>query len=161
MFYGQDIQRGMPPPVVFLHGLGEYHFRNHPCVITNVTYNLPNDVDYIPAGVPSTVVPTNRFQQGSAAHSGHMSWSGKLTRLIGSGLREGGEKGTGTQPNGAPTQSPDDLAQLTKIYEGKTYVPTKIDLNFTMLPIQTRDQVSNEFSLKDYANGKLLKKGFW
>lgn len=161
MFYGKDIQRGMPPPLVFLHGFGEYHFKDHPCVITNLTYNLPNDVDYIPAGVPTTHVPTNQYQQGTSAHAGHMSWSAKMSRLHTSGLREGGQKGATAAAANAPTQQPDDLAQLTQIYEGKTYVPTKIDLNFTMFPVQTRDQVSNEFSLKDYASGKLLKKGFW
>jgi len=30
-----------------------------------------------------------------------------------------------------------------------------------LLPIQTRNQISNEYSLKDYASGKLLKRGYW
>jgi hypothetical protein len=42
-----------------------------------------------------------------------------------------------------------------------TYVPTKIDIQLTLLPVQSREQVSKEFSLKNYANGNLLKGGFW
>jgi hypothetical protein len=29
------------------------------------------------------------------------------------------------------------------------------------LPVQSRQQVSNQFSVKDFANGNLLKGGFW
>lgn len=161
MFYGQDLRRGMPPPLVFLEGLGEYHFNDHPCVVTAVFYNLPNDVDYIPAGVPPQGVPGNVFQQGLAKSTGHQSWSSQITRLITSQLFKGGRDGATVGAANIPTSSPQDVEQFTKIYEGKTYVPTKMDINFTLLPINTRQQVSAEFSLEEYANGKLLKKGFW
>ena len=42
-----------------------------------------------------------------------------------------------------------------------TYVPTKIELSFTLLPIQSRGQVSKQFSLENFANGNLIKGGFW
>jgi hypothetical protein len=42
-----------------------------------------------------------------------------------------------------------------------TYVPTKIDISLTLLPMQTRDQVSKLFSLADFANGNGLRGGFW
>ena len=149
MFYGQDLQRGMPPPIVFLTGLGEYQFNNHPCAITMMNYNLPNDVDYIPCGNPPKVVkrlePTGQIASDSA------------TRKSAAGL------GDGAYPT-VPTQNADGIADTSGpngTYTKATYVPTKILINFTMIPIQTRDQVSNEFSLKDYASGKLLRKGFW
>jgi hypothetical protein len=49
MFYGQDIdpRGGTPPPLCYLSGLGLYQFNNHPLVLSNFTYTLPNDVDYI------------------------------------------------------------------------------------------------------------------
>jgi len=146
MFYGQDDQnRGMPPPVVFLTGLGEYQFNNHPCAITMMNYNLPNDVDYIPCGKPegvSAVVPAKVPANATAS-----------ARLQGINVDVGG---TGKPPESSATSQgrPDP-------YTKATYVPTKIEINFTMIPIQTRDQVSKEFSLKDYASGDLLKKGFW
>jgi hypothetical protein len=49
MFYGQDAERGSPPPLVYLTGLGQYQFSEHACLVTNFTYNLPADVDYIRA----------------------------------------------------------------------------------------------------------------
>jgi len=40
-------------------------------------------------------------------------------------------------------------------------VPTKLDMTITLLPTQTRSQVSKQFSLKQFANGDLVKGGFW
>jgi hypothetical protein len=135
MFYGQDKNRGMPPPVVFLSGLGEFQFNNHPCAITMMNYNMPNDVDYIPCGKPPTAA--------QAAVQAPKSSNPK--DRIASVLSE-----TKTTP-----------PKISPIYTKATYVPTKININFTMIPIQTRDQVSKEFSLEQYANGSLLTKGFW
>ena len=38
-----------------------------------------------------------------------------------------------------------------------TYVPTKIQISLTAYPIVTRNDISNKFSLKDYATGSLLQ----
>jgi hypothetical protein len=42
-----------------------------------------------------------------------------------------------------------------------TYVPTKIEISISLLPIVTRSQASQQFSLKQFANGALVKQGFW
>jgi hypothetical protein len=42
-----------------------------------------------------------------------------------------------------------------------TYVPTKMEISIILHPMQSREQVSKQFSLKQYANGDLLKGGFW
>jgi hypothetical protein len=46
-----------------------------------------------------------------------------------------------------------------------TYVPTKIQISITAVPVVTRNDISNHFSLKDYAAGKLSKRpsggGIW
>ena len=147
MFYGQDQKRGMPPPIVFLTGLGEYQFNNHPCALTMFQYNLPTDVDYIPCGKPSGMAqpPIPKREDFTTPES----------RLRGGECTIGGVyKHDG--PNDAA------IAQrLVSPYNKATYVPTQISLNFTMIPIQTRDQISKEFSLKEYATGSLLNKGFW
>ena len=38
-----------------------------------------------------------------------------------------------------------------------TWVPTKIQLSITCLPIMSRNQMSNYFSLRNYASGQLVK----
>jgi hypothetical protein len=45
--------------------------------------------------------------------------------------------------------------------DNSTYVPTKMEISLTLLPMQSRSQVSKQFSLKGFANGNLLKGGFW
>jgi hypothetical protein len=42
-----------------------------------------------------------------------------------------------------------------------SYVPTKMEIDITLIPVQSRSQVSKQFSLKDFANGKLITQGFW
>jgi hypothetical protein len=42
-----------------------------------------------------------------------------------------------------------------------TYVPTKMEISISLLPMQTRNQVSKQFSLEGFAQGRLLSGGFW
>ena len=41
------------------------------------------------------------------------------------------------------------------------YVPTKMTIRISLLPVQSRSQVSQQFSLQNFANGNLLRGGFW
>lgn len=146
MFYGQDAERGSPPPVVFLSGLGEYQFNEHSCLISQFQYNLPADVDYIRAGSPNTAglnLTSIRDRQSVATNSVF----GSLNRLAAAFLNKGAINGPGSPP--------------TLGLNRPTYVPTKMDITLTLMPIQSRNQVSKQFSLKEFANGNLLKGGFW
>ena len=155
MFYGQDDDRGAPPPLVFLTGLGEFQFNEHPCVISQFNYNLPNDVDYIRSrGRQSTSAGVTqggngllwrRQQTGGPTNSYSLSniWS----RLTGANLPKGAINYPPAPPN-LGLNSP-------------TYVPTKMQAILTLLPMPTRSQVTQQFSLDRYANGNLLKGGFW
>jgi hypothetical protein len=146
MFYGQDAQRGAPPPLVYLSGLGDYQFAEHPCVIAQFNYNLPNDVDYIRAqsgGTNGTNLQTQRDRQTIAGNP--LSYA--LQRLATVGLTKGA--------------LPNRLASNTLGLDDPTYVPTKMDINLTLYPMQSREQVSKQFSVKNFANGNLLKGGFW
>jgi hypothetical protein len=48
MFFGQSIDAGRPPPIVFLDGYGDFYFPHVSCVITSFQHTMPADVDYIP-----------------------------------------------------------------------------------------------------------------
>ena len=146
MFYGQDNQRGTPPPLVFLQGLGEYQFNLHPCVVKTFTYNLPNDVDYIRCR--SVNINGTNLQQRrdlSAQNTGPANLSS--SRLSAAGITPGALQQP-PPPSTLGTNRP-------------TYVPTRMEMTITLLPIQTRSQISQQFSVKQYANGDLLKGGFW
>jgi len=146
MFYGQDANRGQPPPLVFLQGLGEFQFNLHPCVIRSFNYNLPSDVDYIRARVANINGTDLLSRRDRASTPSGTSWLSNI-RLGAAGLNLGGL---------TPPPAPPTLGTTSP-----TYVPTKLDATITLLPIQTRNQVSKQFSLKQYANGDLLKGGFW
>lgn len=146
MFYGQDAQRGSPPPLVFLSGLGDYQFNNHPCLVSSFNYTLPADVDYISSGSPNNLGLNLQPLQNLYSTTLN-AVSPTVTRLAAAFLPEGAQ-------NFIP-------APLQALLNNPTYVPSKINITLTLLPVQSRQQVSRQFSLKGFANGKLLKGGFW
>jgi hypothetical protein len=147
MFYGQDSQRGSPPPLTYLSGLGDYQFSEHPCVVTQFNYNLPSDVNYIRAqSVLSNGNNLLNARKRQTVLGNPLSYA--LQRLSTVGMSKGGLD----QPF-APGGS---LGA-----DNSTYVPTKMEISLTLLPMQSRSQVSKQFSLQGFANGNLLKGGFW
>jgi hypothetical protein len=152
MFYGQDAERGTPPPVCLLNGLGQYQFSDHPVVISSFNYTTPDDVDYIRAGNPNNY-GSNLLNRRAAVASnpGGSSLAGAF-RLVNALL-----------PKGATPQVPSQGTVNASVENtaGATYVPTKMEIDITLIPVQTRAQVSQQFSLKGFAEGRLLKGGFW
>ena len=169
MFYGQDQnpKPGTPPPLVYLFGLGEFQFNAHPLVVTNFNYALPSDVDYIRAGAvtanpgvsrepskptnPSSTTALDRLKQGAA----------QIGRNFLDSILPGGE-------SGPPSFTPSGFSAVTPAGTVEpTYVPTKINLQIQCMPIVSRNDVSNRFSVAEYASGKLLRGirekggGFW
>ncbi len=153
MFYGQDSYRGAPPPLVFLNGLGNYQFNEHPCFVSNFSYSLPNDVDYIRARAPNNYGNLFSKRERTGSTSGGLLGS-VATRLLSAGLNT-------ASPSMPNIPSPGMIQNNVNNIDDATYVPTKMEINITLLPTNTRAQISQQFSLKDFANGNLLKGGFW
>jgi len=141
MFYGRDEnpRNGTPPPLCYLSGLGTFQFDNHPLVISNFTYTLPTDVDYIRVGSQTNMPGQSVAQQTFPVNTQDSS---SLARILSSGL-------------GART--PNFQRQASTINSDASYVPTKMQIAITCIPIVTRNDISNNFSLKKYATGELLQ----
>ena len=155
MFYGQDAQRGTPPPLVYLIGLGEYQFNGHACLLSQFSYNLPADVDYIRAtGFNNYGVNLlNRRQQASQGFPSS-SLLGSTSRLLASKLLG--------FPGAEPARpAPGPVTGGVNNTVRSTYVPTKMEIQLVLKPVQSRAQMSREFSVKNFANGNLLKGGYW
>ena len=158
MFYGQDAQAGTPPPILYLSGHGQYQYHLHPCVLESFNYNLPADVDYIRAGsvtVTNTNLITRRDRQSNVPTSTSPIYSA-ISRLK-----------TVFTPKGALPQAKamssfDTAGNSTELGgNNSTYVPTHMEIQLTLIPIQSRSQMSKQFSLKEFAQGNLLRGGFW
>lgn len=149
MFYGNDPQRGSPPPLVFLSGYGTYQFNGLPAVVSSFTYSLPDDVDYIKADVAN--------QQGQNTNSRQPKSSGDpLFNPSTQRLQDSGQTPGALPPNNFGTNGQVNLAT-----GAPTMVPTKMDIQITLLPMVSRTNVSKQFSLAQYASGNGLKGGFW
>lgn len=141
MFYGRDQnpKSGTPPPLCYLSGLGEFQFNEHPLVISTFTYNLPTDVDYIRANSFTGSAGVNRSAQQEE--------KGETSALQN---RSAGRIGPGgTAPGPQFERPPGGTVE-------PTYVPTKLSITINAYPIVTRADISNKFSLRDYATGALL-----
>lgn len=148
MFYGKDAdpRAGTPPPLCYLLGYGQYQFSDHPIVLTSFQYNLPRDVDYIRAGSTTQWAGQN-VSAYAAKDTGSAAGLVAKIRALASRVPIGG---ISKDPTWNPLSN-----------SAATYVPTKIELSLNALPIVTRADISNNFSLEKYASGELLKRGIW
>lgn len=164
MFYGQDSNptAGTPPPVLYMDGLGVYQFNEHPCLLSSFDYRLPADVDYIRTGGARQYsgsgisLASIRNQQGAASNT---PLAATLSRL--SSLKNAFDNfiNPGARANNPQSQN---ITNYYGIVGQPTYVPTKIDISITLLPLVSRAQQAQEFSLKNYATGQgLREKGFF
>ena len=154
MFYGaRDSYAGTPPPLVYVTGLGEYQYAQHPCVVSQFNYTTPTDVDYIRArsiNVSSTNLSPRRdraYDPGNSFDAARQRLSQARQRLAEAKIK----KGAVNTPPAPPTLGIAD----------STYVPTKIDISLVLLPIQSREQISKGFNVKEFASGQLLAGGYW
>ena len=152
MFYGaKDSFRGTPPPLVYLIGLGQYQFNNQPCVVRTFNYSMPNNCDYIRTKPNNYNV--NLGDRQTKTQTGLNPIEAVIARLRTAALPKG------ALPN-VPAQTLLDLQSINMI-DNSTYVPTRCEISITLMPIQTRNQQSTLFNMKEYASGQLLKGGFW
>lgn len=152
MFYGKDAERGSPPPLVFLSGLGPNQFNGHPCVVTNFSYNLPDNVDYIRATSVNNYGTDLLSRRTPSRASGTAGLGATGNRILNAGLER-------FFPANKPAA--DNVVASVNNTQLANYVPTKMEIDITLIPVQTRSQVSKQFSLKGFANGDLIKGGFW
>jgi hypothetical protein len=115
-------------------------------LVQQFNYTLPPEVDYISSGSPNNLGLNLQPLQNLYSTTLN-AISPTATRLAAAFL-----------PPGAQNALP---APLQGLLSNPTYVPSKIDISLTLLPVQSRAQVSKQFSLKNFANGQLLKGGFW
>ncbi len=154
MFYGLDTERGTPPPLVYLVGYGDLQFAGHPCLVSTFNYTLPNDVDYIRA-----LAPNNYGQNLLGRRAAPLS---APSPSAGQQARQAILQSAGISPGAVPRQLvPSDVVQNVNNTERATYVPTKMEIDISLIPVNTRNQISKSFSFKEFANGNLLKRGYW
>jgi hypothetical protein len=151
MFYGQDQnpKPGVPPPLCYLTGLGAFQFDRHPIAITAFNYSLPTDVDYIRASNTSTEAGVSKDPANIPSNTNSVG----NDRRQAAGLQAGGLAAPPVFQN-TPAGTIDP-----------TYVPTKMSIQISAIPIVTRNDISNNFSLKKYATGELTHRpsggGIW
>jgi hypothetical protein len=174
MFYGQDNNpvAGTPPPVCFLDGLGQYQFNKQPVLVSSFNYSLPGEVDYIRAGDDQYVGGQTNLQSIrnptiSAQGGVFDAVTGRLINAGLDGIKNLFSAGNGGSGGGItsllPTSQGTESASSSTNVTGKpTYVPTKMTINITLLPVISRLAQAQKYSTSAYAAGGGLTQGkFW
>jgi hypothetical protein len=132
MFYGLsgDFQ-GSPPPIVYLNGYGQHYLPNVPCVLTNFSHTMPDEVDYLEVNTPQSV-STSAAQTTSTGALGTI----KLPEV----------RGTNATSSGVITQA---------VNTAFNRVPTASTFNLTLQPVISRTQAI-DFNYSDFAKGGLI-----
>lgn len=146
MFYGKDElpKRGIPPPLCYLHGHGEFAFNEHPVVIQSFNFTYPQDVDYINTHIKPADINLQPYNKPSVGAPS--AWT-RLKNLAKSGVKPGGK-------------APEPVFRNAPSIIETTRVPTKITLTVTVIPIVTRNNISNNFSLEAYARGRYFNDSY-
>ena len=141
MYYGNSDNQGNPPPVCRLNAYGDYVYKDVPVVVTNFNVELREAVDYIGVSVPTSSKENLPAAGTGAEGSPNQKFKQSQLGQVDPGFRRA-------------------LAeqQADKVVDGNVnYVPTDSLIAVTCLPIYSRNKISNEFNLKAFAEGKIVK----
>jgi hypothetical protein len=169
MFFGTGDNVGQPPPIVFLDGYGSHYFPHVPCVITNFTHTLPNEVDYIQVPITSTVLTETPIDPSEAMNSVNPPENRGVNNSLGDVIAPNWNL-TGVAGNEAAAKKlaennskADSTRMSYSSITSTTRVPTVSTVSVTLRPIYSRKNLHERFDLNKFAGGALLadkKKGF-
>lgn len=167
MFFGLDEQTGgNPPPIVYLDGYGEHYFPHVPCVLTSFSHTMPNDADYIEIPVTTTsLVETTNTPMTDVTNpmvGGNYGTVDLATNSI------TGSNGETYAPNFNATVTDQaalataQAAAATTSYSYSTStkttrLPTISTVSINLRPVYSRKSLHDQFTLKDFAAGRLVK----
>ena len=144
MFFGQGANVGNPPPMVFLDGYGSHYFPHVPCVITQFTHTLPNEVDYIEIPISQSVLDTSPIDPNRSVNLTPDEQANVPSLLVSS-----------TQATTASTKATVRNSR-TKTITTHTRVPTISTVQVTLRPMYSRKNLHERFDLEKFASGGLL-----
>ena len=144
--YENQVRRtdaGTPPPVLVFSGYGTEQFNNIPVVLRNFSYTLPEDVDYVTVQTQEAQIISRDID---------MTNIDALGNEIGDELQAQDNAGAGIEP---------DWENITKAFPNEsTTIPSTMLFAIDIAPQYPPSQLRDEWNLKEYASGELLRKGY-
>lgn len=144
--YENQVRRtdaGTPPPVLVFSGYGTEQFNNIPVVLRNFSYTLPEDVDYVTVQTQEAQIISRDID---------MTNIDALGNEIGNELQTQDNAGAGIEPN---------WENVTKAFPNEsTTIPSTMLFAIDIAPQYPPSQLRDEWNLKEYASGELLRKGY-
>jgi hypothetical protein len=127
---------------LFLDGYGSHYFPHVPCVITNFTHTLSNDVDYLQVPITQTTLEDVTVTAPDNPNGGVSFLDNQGIENTPSLLRS----------NKGPTATTQKFSSIVST----TRVPTASTVSVTLRPVYSRRNLHDRFNLNDFAQGKLI-----
>ena len=135
---------GTPPPVLVFSGYGDEMFNNIPVVVRNVNFTLPEDVDYVSVVTQESGSQTVYTQDGEVLPAGSQAMTAEEQSIFDAGA-----------------DFIEDFSATEVAIPGESSsVPTSMLFAFDIAPQYPPSRLRDEWNLKKYASGDLLKKGY-
>lgn len=146
MFYGMSqTYQGSPPPIVYLNGYGQHYLPNIPCVVTNFSHTMPQDVDYIEVMTPFSTSTTTTSSS---------SITPGINGVPGININGTGKNATNAQ-GGINDQNNTITTTTQTTNTAFNRVPTASTFQITVQPIYSRKQAI-DFDYSKFAAGQLI-----
>lgn len=148
--YENGIRRtdaGTPPPVLVFSGYGTEQFNNIPVVLRSVNFTLPEDVDYVSIKTQNAGEVTLGAGVAIDSNGTGIDRTSDLPEQFNAGAE------------GAIVEADPPTTTASVPAESST-VPTSILYSLDLAPQYPPSQLRDEWNLKDYASGDLLRKGY-
>jgi len=157
MFFGTGEYMGNPPPMVFLDGYGSHYLPHVPCVISNFTHTLPNEVDYLQVPITSTTLeevaidPADAMNSVNPTENRGVNNVDVMPSIFSTSAAEGGSAGAGISGTIGQTRS------QYKTVTTSTRLPTSSQVSITLKPVYSRKNLHERFDHAKFASGRLLQ----
>ncbi len=151
MNYGRnDPDRGQSPRILRFFAMGNPIFYNVPVVISRFNVTFPEDVDYIKGEFGTG---ENKNVASNIENVGNRRTP----------TNAGGGRGGASMPQAMPEPGVtvvNDAGQVTESRKNFIYLPAFFQISITLLVQQNIARTVKEFTLSDFASGRMSKDGY-
>jgi len=146
MYFGSGANLGTPPPVLLFDAYGQYMFNQLPVLVTQFSYDLPIDVDYVPIDLSNIQAYSSAQSQTNIPGFSQVQTTPQLQSFF-------------DVTNSALMTSRMFKSDLQG-QDGYVWLPAVFNLSVG-LTVQNTPSRLRQFNLDSFRTGELMKQGRW
>jgi len=146
MYFGSGNNLGTPPPVLLFDAYGQYMFNQLPVVVTQFSFDLPNDIDYVPIDLANIQTYSNAQSQTNIPGYSKVQTTPQLSSY--------------DDVTNSALMTSRLFRQDLQGEDGYIWLPAVFNLSVS-LTVQNTPARLKAFNLDAFRTGELMKQGKW